>query len=161
MKASDMRELLNLQAEETAGSATHCGNRSAAWIVHVSSENPRQIRKEDALGQFGIGQAVRRKEDVRFITGAGRFTDDVSRPRQVYAYFLRSPHAHARLIAIDSGAAKAAPGILAVYTYADIAAAELGLIKCAAPVKNRDGSDYVNPGRPQLASDRVRHVGDP
>ncbi len=113
------------------------------------------------MGQFGIGQAVRRKEDVRFITGTGRFTDDVTRPRQVYAYFLRSPHAHARLIAIDSGAAKAAPGILAVYTYADIAAAELGLIKCAAPVKNRDGSDYVNPGRPQLASDRVRHVGDP
>ena len=100
------------------------------------------------MGQFGIGQAVRRKEDVRFITGTGRFTDDVSRPRQAYAYFLRSPHAHARLIAIDSAAAKAAPGILAVYTYADIAAAGLGLIKCAAPVKNRDGSDYVNPGRP-------------
>jgi carbon-monoxide dehydrogenase large subunit len=119
------------------------------------------IGKEIALGQFGIGQAVRRKEDVRFITGTGRFTDDVSRPRQAYAYFLRSPHAHARLVTIDSAAAKAAPGILAVYTYADIAAAGLGLIKCAAPVKNRDGSDYVNPGRPQLASDRVRHVGDP
>src|SRR5260221_12491654 len=105
----------------------------------------RDNRKENALGQFGIGQAVRCKEDVRFVTGTGRFTDDVSRPRQAYAYFLRSPHAHARLIAIDSAAAKAAPGILAVYTYAEIAAAGLGLIKCAAPVKNRDGPDSVNP----------------
>jgi carbon-monoxide dehydrogenase large subunit len=113
------------------------------------------------LGQFGIGQAVRRKEDLRFITGAGRFTDDINRERQSYAYFLRSPHAHARLLGIDTAAAREAPGILAVYTHDDVAAAGLAPIKCGAPVKNRDGSDYVNPGRPQLASERVRHVGDP
>ncbi len=113
------------------------------------------------MGQFGIGQPVRRKEDVRFITGSGRFTDDNRLPRQAYAYFLRSPHAHARILAIDTAASRRAPGILAVYTHEDVAAAGLAPIKCTAPVKNRDGSDYVNPGRPQLASDRVRHVGDP
>jgi carbon-monoxide dehydrogenase large subunit len=113
------------------------------------------------LGQFGIGQAVRRKEDLRFITGSGRFTDDINLPQQAHAYFLRSPHAHARLLGIDAAAAREAPGVLAIYTHEDVAAAGLGPIKCTAPVKNRDGSDYVNPGRPLLATERVRHVGDP
>jgi aerobic carbon-monoxide dehydrogenase large subunit len=113
------------------------------------------------LGQFGIGQSVRRKEDIRFITGTGRYTDDISRSHQAYAYFLRSPHAHARVLAIATEAASAAPGILAIYTHDDVAAAGLGPIKCTVPLKNRDGSDYVNPGRPQLAAERVRHVGDP
>jgi aerobic carbon-monoxide dehydrogenase large subunit len=117
--------------------------------------------EEAALGQFGIGQAVRRKEDLRFITGTGRFTDDIYRPHQAHAYFLRSPHAHAKLLRIDAAAAREAPGVFAVYTHEDVAAAGLGPIKCTAPVKNRDGSDYVNPGRPLLAADRVRHVGDP
>jgi carbon-monoxide dehydrogenase large subunit len=113
------------------------------------------------LGQFGIGQAIRRKEDVRFITGTGHFVDDVSRAGQAYATFLRSPHAHAAIRTIDTAAARGAPGVLAVYTGADVAAAKLGLSFCMSPVKNRDGSDYANPGRPRLATDRVRHVGDP
>ncbi len=112
------------------------------------------------MGQFGIGQAVRRKEDVRFITGRGSYTDDSSRPGQVHAVFLRSPHAHARIKSIDSAAARAAPGVLAVYTGADVARAKLGMIRCVVPLKNRDGSNYANPGRPLLAQDRVRHVGE-
>ncbi len=111
------------------------------------------------MGQFGIGQAVRRKEDIRFITGTGQYTDDINLPGQAHAAFVRSPHPHARIRGIDAAAARSAPGVLAVYTHADIAG--LGRIKCIAPVKNEDGSDYVNPGRPLLADDRVRTVGDP
>jgi len=113
------------------------------------------------MGQFGIGQAVRRKEDVRFITGAGRYVDDETHPGQVYAAFVRSPHAHARIARVDIAAAKRVPGVLAVYTSADVKAAKLGTIKCVAPLKNRDGSNYFNPGRPLLAEGKVRHVGDP
>ncbi len=115
------------------------------------------------MGQFGIGQAVRRKEDIRFITGTGRFTDDIGLPNQAYVYFLRSPHAHAEIKGIDTAAAGKAPGVLGVFTQVEVAAAGLDVIKCAAPplIKNRDGTDYFNPGRTQLAADRVRHVGDP
>ena len=113
------------------------------------------------MGQFGIGQAVRRKEDVRFVTGTGRYTDDIERPNQVWAHFVRSPHAHARLGRVDVSAARAAPGVLAVYTAADVAAAGLDVIKAAPMIKNRDGSDHANPGRTHLAGDKVRHVGDP
>ena len=107
------------------------------------------------MGQFGIGQAVRRREDVRFITGAGRYVDDETHPRQVYAAFARSPHAHARIRSIAIDAAKRTPGVLAVYTHADVKAAKLGTIKCVAPLKNRDGSNYFNPGRPLLAEGKV------
>jgi aerobic carbon-monoxide dehydrogenase large subunit len=113
------------------------------------------------MGQFGIGQAVRRTEDVRFITGTGRYVDDEADPRQAHSVFLRSPHAHARIKSIEIGAAKRAPGVLAVYTGDDVKAAGLGTIKCVAPLKNRDGSNYFNPGRPLLAQGKVRHVGDP
>jgi aerobic carbon-monoxide dehydrogenase large subunit len=112
------------------------------------------------MGQFGIGQAVRRREDVRFITGTGRYVDDERDVRQVYAAFLRSPHAHARITALDTSAAKRALGVLAIYTGADVQAAGLGTIKCVAPLKNRDGTNFFNPGRPLLATDKVRHVGD-
>jgi aerobic carbon-monoxide dehydrogenase large subunit len=112
------------------------------------------------MGQFGIGQAVRRREDVRFITGAGRYVDDEVHSRQAHAAFLRSPHAHARIRSIKIDAAMRAPGVLAVYTSADVRAAGLGTIKCVAPLKNRDGSNYFNPGRPLLAEGKVRHVGD-
>ncbi len=74
------------------------------------------------MKQFGIGQPVRRVEDRRFITGRGAYLDDLDRPRQTHAFMLRSPHAHARIRAIDAAAAMAAPGILAVYTGGDLAA---------------------------------------
>ena len=74
------------------------------------------------MGATGIGAAVRRKEDQRFVTGKGHYTDDVNRPGQCHAYFLRSPHAHARIKSIDSKAAAAMPGVLAVLTGAELAA---------------------------------------
>jgi carbon-monoxide dehydrogenase large subunit len=112
------------------------------------------------MAQFGIGQPVRRVEDRRFITGNGRYVDDLTRPRQAHAFILRSPHAHARIRAIDSGAAAAAAGVLAVYTGADLAGDGVGTIPCLSPLQNRDGSPAVMPPHPALAIDRVRHIGD-
>ena len=112
------------------------------------------------MKQFGIGQPVRRVEDRRFITGRGNYLDDITRPRQAYAFMLRSPHAHARIRAIDTTAAAAAPGVLAVFTGEDLARDGLGTIPCLSAVTNRDGSPSVLPPRPAIAGDRVRHVGD-
>jgi carbon-monoxide dehydrogenase large subunit len=107
------------------------------------------------MTQFGIGQPVRRVEDRRFITGHGRYLDDIARPRQAHAVFLRSPHAHARIRAIDTSAAAAAPGVLAVLTGADLAADGLGTVPCVSGV-----AGAVLPPRPAIVTDRVRHVGD-
>jgi len=73
-----------------------------------------------SIEQFGIGQPVKRREDQRFLTGAGHFTDDIDLPGQAWGYVLRSPHAHARIRSLDTAAAKAAPGVLAIYTIADL-----------------------------------------
>src|SRR5215471_3189908 len=112
------------------------------------------------MKQFGIGQPVRRVEDRRFITGRGRYLDDISRSRQAYAFMLRSPHAHARIRAVDTVAAMSAPGVLAVYTGEDLARDGLGTIPCLSAVTNRDGSPSVMPPHPAITQDRVRHVGD-
>ncbi len=112
------------------------------------------------MGKFGLSQAVPRREDPRLLTGRGRFAGDVSRPGQVYTVFLRSPHAHAEIAGIDTAAAAAAAGVLAIYTGADVTAAGLGDLPCAIPVKHRDGTRAPRPGRPLLARDRVRFVGD-
>ena len=108
-----------------------------------------------------IGDPVRRKEDLRFLTGNGHYTDDINRPGQLYAVFVRSPHAHAELRGVDAKQAKAAPGVVAVYTGADLAAAGIGSLPCGWGVKNKDGSPMAEPPHPVLASGRVRHVGDP
>ncbi|HJU15311.1 MAG TPA: xanthine dehydrogenase family protein molybdopterin-binding subunit [Stellaceae bacterium] len=112
------------------------------------------------MAQFGIGQPVRRVEDRRFITGNGHYLDDLTRPHQAHAVLLRSPHAHARIRAITADRAKAAPGVLAVLTGADLADDRIGTIPCLSPVQNRDGSPAFLPPRPALADGRVRHVGD-
>ncbi|HYZ40716.1 MAG TPA: xanthine dehydrogenase family protein molybdopterin-binding subunit, partial [Stellaceae bacterium] len=112
------------------------------------------------MKQFGIGQPVRRVEDRRFITGHGNYLDDIGRPRQAHAYMLRSPHAHARMRAIDTSAAAAAPGVLAVLTGEDLARDGIGTIPCMSAVTNRDGSPALFPPHPAIARDRVRHVGD-
>src|SRR5437879_4736228 len=112
------------------------------------------------MKQFGIGQPVRRVEDRRFITGRGRYLDDLSRQHQAYAFMLRSPHAHARIRAVDTAAALTSPGVLAVYTGEDLARDGLGTIPCLSGVTNRDGSPSVMPPHPAIARDRVRHVGD-
>src|SRR4029077_15993059 len=112
------------------------------------------------MKQFGIGQPVRRVEDRRFIAGRGRYLDDINRPRQAYAFMLRSPHAHARIRAIETTAAASAPGVLAVYTGDDLASDGLGTIPCLSAVTTGDGSPSVIPPHPAIARDRVRHVGD-
>src|ERR1700757_2332368 len=106
----------------------------------------------------GIGASVRRKEDFRFLTGAGNYTDDINRRGQLYAYILRSPHAHAEIKDIDTGNAVAAPGIIAVFTAADM---QVGGLPCGWLVNSKDGSPMAEPAHPVLAQGRVRHVGDP
>ena len=91
------------------------------------------------MGADGIGVAVRRKEDVRFLTGRGTYTDDIARPGQTYAHILRSGQAHARIRSIDVSKAKAAPGVVAVFTGADMAADGVGGLPCGWLVKNKDG----------------------
>jgi carbon-monoxide dehydrogenase large subunit len=104
---------------------------------------------------------VRRKEDQRFVTGAGRYLDDIKLPGEAYAYVLRSPHAHARVTAIDVTAAKAAPGVIAVLTGADAEADGVAPVPCLAPIPVKAGAPAQSfPRRTVLATDRVRHVGD-
>ncbi len=112
------------------------------------------------MAKFGMGQSVRRVEDARLITGAGRYNDDVNLPNQAHAYFLRSPHAHARIARLDATAARKAPGVLAIITGADVKAAGLGDLPCYGVVPNRDGSSMTVPPRPIVALDTVRFVGD-
>ncbi len=112
------------------------------------------------MGKFAFGQAIRRREDARFLTGEGCYADDISLPRQSYAYILRSPHAHARIRSIDAAEAKAAAGVLAVFTGADLANDGIGTIPLLTPTTNRDGSTNPSPPYPCLAVDRVRYVGD-
>ena len=109
--------------------------------------------------KFGIGQPVRRKEDPTLVRGDGRYTDDVNRPGQAYAVMVRSNFAHGVIRGIDTAAAKTMPGVLAVYTAADLAA--YGGLKCNLPLKSRDGSPIRYTPRPALAGDKVRYVGDP
>jgi carbon-monoxide dehydrogenase large subunit len=113
------------------------------------------------MSKFGVSQPVRRVEDQRFITGRGRYTDDISLPGQAYGVMLRSPHAHAKILSLGTETAAAAPGVLGIYTAADLKAANIGLLPCTIPLKNRDGSKLYVPPRPALADGLVRHVGDP
>jgi carbon-monoxide dehydrogenase large subunit len=113
------------------------------------------------MGQFGVGQAVRRVEDERLLTGQGQYGDDVNRPNQAYGYVLRSPFAHALIARLDVEAARQAPGVLAVLTAKDLDAAGIGGIPCVAAMKGRDGNPAVQPRFPILAGDRTRHVGNP
>ena len=113
------------------------------------------------MGMFGIGQPVPREEDPRLLKGRGRYVDDVRAPGEVRGHVLRSPHAHARILSIDIGRAKAAPGVLAVLTGEELRERGLGTLMPVIPRKRRDGSPaYVCP-QPLLAQDRVRYVGDP
>src|SRR5271168_5172027 len=108
-----------------------------------------------------VGTPVRRREDYRFLTGQGTYTDDIDRPHQLHAYILRSPHAHARITGIDTSAAASAPGVAAIYTGKDMAADGVGGLPCGWQIHSKDGSPTAEPPHPPLALDRVRHVGDP
>ncbi|HEX3526979.1 MAG TPA: xanthine dehydrogenase family protein molybdopterin-binding subunit, partial [Thermoanaerobaculia bacterium] len=109
----------------------------------------------------GMGASVVRREDRRFLLGKGRYVDDIELPHQSYAVFVRSPYAHAAIRSIDAKAALAAPGVLAVLTGADVAAADLGGIPCGWTITNKDGTKMVAPPHPALAQGKVRHAGDP
>ena len=92
------------------------------------------------MSAAGIGVAVRRKEDFRFVTGRGQYTDDINRPGQSYIYFVRSPHAHARIKGIDARAAAGMPGVLAILTGAQLAADKIGNLICGWMIHSKDGS---------------------
>ncbi|SIO01770.1 xanthine dehydrogenase, molybdenum binding subunit apoprotein [Rhodovulum sp. ES.010] len=110
--------------------------------------------------KFGQSQTVTRIEDVRLLTGGGRYVDDIAPAGALHAYFLRSPVAHADLRALDVREARAAPGVHLVLTADDLLAAGMDLHMQASVVKNRDGARAAAPGRPVLARDRVRYVGE-
>ena len=109
----------------------------------------------------GIGAAVRRKEDRRFITGAGHYTDDINRPGQLFAYFVRSPHAHATIKSIDAKAAAGMTGVRAVLTGAELAADKIGNLICGWMIHSKDGSPMKMAAHPALANGKACHVGDP
>ena len=113
-----------------------------------------------ALMKFGVGQSVPRSEDPKLLRGEGRYTDDVNLPGQAYAVMVRSKIAHGILKGIDTKAARAMPGVLAIYTNADLEAAGFGPLKCPLNIPDRDGKPMKTPPRPSLAKDRVRFVGE-
>ena len=114
-----------------------------------------------ATHKFGIGEAAPRMEDPTLLRGQGRYTDDINLPGQAYLAMVRSRYAHGIIRKIDRDAARALPGVLGVYTCADLDAAGFGTLKCISPFVNRDGSPMKKPVRKALADTRVRHVGDP
>lgn len=114
-----------------------------------------------ALQKYGVGQPVRRKEDDTLVRGKGKYTDDFSLPGQLYAWIVRSNHAHGLIRGIDTEAAKTMPGVVGVWTGTDLAAADYGAFSCGLPLKNRDGSPLLQTNRTALMTDKVRYVGDP
>src|SRR5438876_10588038 len=108
----------------------------------------------------GIGARVKRKEDQRFLTGTGRYVDDLPLARATYAYFLRSPHAHARIKSIDTSAAKKMPGVVSIFTGRDLVDAKVGSLICGWGVKEKNAQPHKAPPHPIMAADTVRYVGD-
>ncbi len=108
----------------------------------------------------GIGAPLRRKEDYRFLTGNGHYVDDINRPGQAYAWFVRSPHAHARIRRIDTAAALASPGVVGVLTGDDLAADKIGGLICGWAITQKDGTIHKSGNHPALAQGKVRYVGD-
>src|ERR1051325_2565542 len=106
-----------------------------------------------------IGARVPRQEDYRFLTGSGQYTDDVALPGQTYAAFVRSPHAHAVVRSVKTDKAKRAPGVIAVYTGADLAAAKVGGLPCGWLITDVNGQPMKEPPYPAPAQGKVRHVG--
>ena len=112
------------------------------------------------MTKFGIAQPVRRVEDPRLLVGHGQYTDDLTLPGTLHSVVLRSPHANARVLSVDTAEAAAMPGVVAVYTSKDLDADGIGTRPCAVPIKNRDGSPRKSPPFPVLATGQVRFVGD-
>jgi aerobic carbon-monoxide dehydrogenase large subunit len=129
--------------------------------LHQSPQRPAEklTTGQLAVEKFAVGQSVPRSEDPMLLRGHGRYTDDVSLPGQAYAVMVRSRNGHGVIRAINTDAARKMPGVLAVYTAADLEG--YGPLKCNMPLKSRDGSPLKKPWRGALAKDKVRYVGDP
>ena len=112
------------------------------------------------MSETGIGKSVKRREDIRFITGQGRYTDDINQPGQAFAVFLRSPYPRARIVSVDAAAALEMPGVVGVFTGKDLAADKIGDIPCGWLVKSSDGADMLVASRPPLAVELVNFVGE-
>lgn len=112
------------------------------------------------MGQFGIGQPVRRKEDTRLLTGRGQFTDDLNFDGQAWTAFVRSPHANAKILGVDVSGALEMPGVIAVYTGRDVAEAGMGKLVNDASYKNRDGSPMHKTAREIMPTEQTRFVGE-
>lgn len=115
----------------------------------------------EAQDEYGIGASVRRREDARFITGSGQYTDDLNQPGQLYGYFCRSPYARAKISNIDTADALAVAGVVAVLTGADMVADGLGDIPCGWLVKSKDGEDMKSAPHPPMAATVANYVGEP
>ncbi|MBX6328806.1 MAG: xanthine dehydrogenase family protein molybdopterin-binding subunit [Pseudolabrys sp.] len=113
------------------------------------------------MSATGIGAAVRRKEDIRFVTGRGQYTDDIARPGETRAVFVRSPHARARIRQVDVSAAKNMPGVVDVLTGRQLAADKIGNLICGWMIHSKDGSPMKMAPHPALAAETVNFVGDP
>src|SRR5262245_18930048 len=111
--------------------------------------------------QFGVGQGIKRFEDVRLVRGGGRYQNDVNLPGQTHVVVVRSMHAHARSRGIDTSQASTAPGVVAVFTAADRARAPLGTMQMTLKRKRPDGSPMFASPHHGLTGDRARYVGDP
>ncbi len=129
------------------------GSRATALSADESAAEKLSVEK------FAVGQSVPRKEDPTLLRGQGHYTDDISLPGQAYAVMVRSQNAHGIIRSIDTQAAREMPGVLGVYTAADLK--DYGPLKCIVPFNNRDGSPMKKPRRDALATDKVRYVGDP
>ena len=112
------------------------------------------------LSNSPIGKPLERREDFRFLTGAGQYTDDVALPGQTYGVFLRSPYAHARIKSIDTSKAAAAAGVVKIFVGADLAEAKVGGLPCGWLIHSKDGSPMKEPPHPVLAQGKARYVGD-
>ena len=110
--------------------------------------------------KFGVGQSVKRTEDIRFVTGQGQYTDDLRFDGEAFAAFHRSPHGHARIRSVDISAAKKAPGVVAVLTQADAEKAGAGPMPCLAPIMSRDGSPTKQSAKPQLSGQQITFIGE-
>src|ERR1700726_3130738 len=113
------------------------------------------------MTEDGIGVPLRRREDRRFLTGRGRYVHDIVLPQQLHAVFLRSPHAHAEIVAIEKAEALASPGVAAIFTAEDVTTDKLNGVPCAWGIAGKDGNPMKEPPHPLLARGKVRHVGDP
>lgn len=123
--------------------------------------NMRTPPADLAMPNLGVGQSIPRNEDPVLVRGEGRYTDDLSLEGQLYAAFVRSPHAHGVIRGIDLSAAKSMKGVVAIYTGPDLDGHGYGTLKCQIDLPNRDGTPIRKPVRKALATDKVRFVGDP